>query len=65
MFVIGRQMMSEQTNYCTTKGLGWALLIIVLMLTALPVLMTLAMVGVEDYAKYCNMAIHLPCFGLN
>jgi uncharacterized short protein YbdD (DUF466 family) len=27
--------------------------------------MTLAMVGVEDYAKYCNMAIHLPCFGLN
>ncbi|MBT4995445.1 MAG: hypothetical protein HOM88_03135 [Hellea sp.] len=57
--------MSEQTNYCTTKGLGWALLIIVLMLTALPVLITLAMVGVEDYAKYCNMAIHLPCFGLN
>ena len=57
--------MSEQTNYCTTKGLGWALLIIVLMLTALPVLITLAMVGVEDYAKFCIMAIHLPCFGLN
>ena len=56
--------MSEQTYYCTTKGLGWAMLIIVLMLTALPVLMTLAMVGVEDYARYCNMAINLPCFGI-
>lgn len=57
-------MSNEQTNYCTMKGLGWAVLIIVLMLTALPVLMTLAMVGTEDYARYCNMAIHLPCFGI-
>ena len=54
--------MSE--NYCTTKGLGWAVLIIVLMFTAVPVLMTLAMVGTEDYAKYCNQAIHLPCLGI-
>ena len=56
--------MSEQTYYCTTKGLGWAILIIVLMLTALPVLMTLAMVGPEDYARFCKLAIHLPCFGI-
>ena len=56
--------MSDKTYYCTTKGLGWAVLIIVLMLTALPVLMTLAMVGPEDYARYCNLAVHLPCFGI-
>jgi hypothetical protein len=54
--------MSE--NYCTTKGLGWAVLIIVLMLTAVPVLMTLAMVGPDDYARYCKPAIHLPCLGI-
>jgi hypothetical protein len=57
-------MMSDKTYYCTTKGLGWAFLCIVLCFTAVPVLMTLAMVGTEDYAKYCNMAIHLPCFGI-
>jgi hypothetical protein len=56
--------MAEQTNYCTTKGLGWAFLIIVLCFTALPLLMTLAMIGPEEYADYCVKAIHMPCFGL-
>lgn len=56
--------MSEQTNYCTTKGLGWAFLVIVLMIAVVPVLMTMMMVGLEDYGRYCNLNI-LPCFGLN
>jgi len=56
--------MSEQTQYCTTKGLGWAFMAIVLMIAVLPVLMLVMMVGLEDYGRYCNLNI-LPCFGLN
>ena len=56
--------MSEQTQYCTTKGLGWAFMVIVLMIAVLPVLMLVMMVGLEDYGRYCNLNI-LPCFGLN
>ena len=56
--------MSEQTNYCTTKGLGWAFLVVVLMIAVVPVLMLMSMVGLEEYGRYCNVNI-LPCFGLN
>jgi hypothetical protein len=56
--------MSEQTNYCTTKGLGWAFLVVVLMIVVVPVLMLMSMVGLEEYGRYCNLNI-LPCFGLN
>lgn len=56
--------MSEQTQYCTTKGLGWTFMVIVLMIAVLPVLMLVMMVGLEDYGRYCNLNI-LPCFGLN
>mgnify|MGYP000290352937 FL=1 len=56
--------MSEEHNYCTTKGLGWAFLILAFMIVGLPVIMLMLMVGLEDYAMYCNMNI-LPCFGLN
>jgi|TARA_B100001094_G_scaffold138031_1_gene133633 hypothetical protein len=55
--------MSEEHNYCTTKGLGWAFLILAFMIVGLPVIMLMLMVGLEDYAMYCNMNI-LPCFGL-
>ena len=56
--------MSEEHNYCNTKGLGWAVLILVFMILGLPVIMLMLMVGLEDYAMYCNMNI-LPCFGLS
>lgn len=56
--------MSEEHNYCTTKGLGWAFLILAFMIVGLPVIMLILMVGLEDYAMYCNMNI-LPCFGLS
>ena len=55
--------MSEEHNYCTTKGLGWAFLILAFMIVGLPVIMLMLMVGLEDYALSCNMNI-LPCFGL-
>ena len=56
--------MSEEHNYCTTKGLGWAFLILAFMIVGLPVIMLMLMVGLEDYAMYCNINI-LPCFGLS
>ena len=56
--------MSEDHNYCTTKGLGWAFLILAFMIVGLPVIMLMLMVGPEEYGTYCNMNI-LPCFGLN
>jgi len=55
--------MSEEHNYCTTKGLGWAFLVLVFMILGLPVIMLMLTVGLEDYGMYCNMNI-LPCFGL-
>ena len=56
--------MSEQTNYCTTKGIGWVLLIVVFLLIGVPLLMTFAIMGPEEYGRYCKPAIHMPCFGL-
>jgi len=57
-------MMSEQTYYCTMKGIGWVTLIVTFILIGVPLLVTLAMIGPEDYGNYCKMAIHMPCFGL-
>ena len=54
--------MSE--NYCTTKGLGWATLILVVFILFVPMAMTYASVGHEDYARYCKMTPILPCFGI-
>ena len=45
--------MSEQTNYCTTKVLGWAFLIIAFFIVGVPLLMV-------DNAKYCKQSI-IPC----
>lgn len=56
--------MSEQTNYCTLKGLGWAFLIIIFLMVGVPLLMNLAIVGPEDYARQCKMSVITPCFGL-
>jgi len=56
--------MSEQTNYCTTKGLGWAFLLIIFMLTALPIGLTMLMLGVDSYADNCEQSILMPCFYL-
>ncbi len=54
--------MSE--NYCTTKGLGWAFLIILFVMVGVPIAATYASVGHEEYARYCNMTPLLPCFGI-
>ena len=56
--------MSEQTNYCTTKGLGWAFLVIILTLTALPIVITILMLGLDSYTDNCAQSILMPCFGL-
>ena len=54
--------MSE--NYCTTKGLGIAFAIIAFFMVGVPILMLMAMVGLDEYGRYCNLNI-MPCFGLN
>ena len=56
--------MADQTNYCTTKGLGWAFLVIILTLTALPILITILMLGVDSYTDNCAQSILMPCLGL-
>ena len=56
--------MSEQTNYCTTKGLGWAFLLITFFMVGVPLLTSIAVMGPEEYARKCNMSVVTPCFGL-
>ena len=51
------------TPVLTTKGLGWAFLIIDF-IVGVPILMLMASVGLEEYGRYCNLNI-MPCFGLN
>ena len=46
--------MSDKTNYCTTKGLGWAFLIIAFFMVGGPILLA--------DQKYCKQSIILPCF---
>ncbi len=48
-------------NYCTTKGLGWAFLIISVFIVVFPILALMLLVGLDDYARYCNLNI-MPCF---
>ena len=57
--------MSEEHHqeYCTTKDLGKAFAIIAFMIIGVPILALMAMVGLEDYARYCNVG-WIPCFGL-
>ena len=57
--------MSEQTNYCTTKGLGWAFLILTAFIVIVPIGMTYISVGHEDYARHCKMTPLLPCCGIS
>lgn len=57
--------MSEQTNYCTLKGFGWAMLLIVFLMVVAPLLMMLAIQGPEDYGRNCVRSIAMPCLGLS
>ena len=46
------------------KGLALSFFIILMLLTVVPLGITFAMVGPEQYSKYCKMAVHMPCFGM-
>ena len=48
-------------NYCTTKGLGKAIALLVVFMVGMPI--SIAMTY-EDYPKYCSMSILLPCIGV-
>ena len=54
--------MSE--NYCDTKHLGWAFLIVAFMILGVPIIMM--MLTVPNYFEsYCGQTILLPCFGIS
>ena len=46
------------------KGLTLSFFIILLFLTAVPLGITFAMIGTDDYARQCKMTPIMPCFGL-
>ena len=48
-------------NYCTTKDLGKAFAVIVVIMVGVP--LGIAMTY-DDYPKYCSMSILLPCIGV-
>ena len=56
----GRLMNRQYHN----KGLGWAFLIVTILIVAVPWGITYAMVGHDDYARHCKMTPLLPCFGV-
>jgi hypothetical protein len=47
------------------NGLALSFFVIILMLTAMPLLISFSIMGPEEYARACKVAIHMPCFGLN
>ena len=51
-------------NYCTTKGLGWAFLILFIMILGVPMAITYLSVGHKEYGRYCKMTPILFCFGV-
>ena len=59
MLTIQEANMSEQTNYCTTKGLGWAMLIITFLMVGLPIIGSAI-----AYPDNCKQSILIPCIGL-
>ena len=48
-------MMTHKEHYCTTKGLGWALLTCVFFLIVVPILMWLALEGASWYERFDMM----------
>jgi hypothetical protein len=48
-------MMAHKEHYCTTKGLGWALLTCVFFLIGVPILMWLALEGASWYERFDMM----------
>ena len=51
--------MSGQTNYCTTKGLGWAFLIIAIGMVGMPILGSSI-----AYPDKCKQTPLIICLGL-
>ncbi len=51
-------------NNLNFYGLTLSFFIIILILTALPLVMALGIMGPEEYGRQCKTAIHMPCFGL-
>ena len=55
--------MTDDNGYVTFKGLTLTIAMIAFMIVGVPVLMTMSMIGTDEYAKQCNINL-LPCFGL-
>ena len=55
--------MTDDNGYVTFKGLTTTILVVAFMIVGVPVLMTMAMIGPDEYAEQCKINL-LPCFGL-
>jgi hypothetical protein len=55
--------MTDDNGYVTFKGLTTTILFVAFMIVGGPVLLTMAMLGTDEYAEQCNLS-PLPCFGL-
>ena len=55
--------MTDDNGYVTFRGLTTTILVCAFIIVGVPVLMTIAMVGTDEYAEQCNINL-LPCFGL-
>lgn len=55
--------MTDDNGNVTFRGLTLSFAIIVFLIVGAPVLMTMSMLGTDEYARQCNLNL-LPCFGL-
>ena len=55
--------MTDDNGYVTFKGLTTTILVVAFMIVGVPVLMTMSMIGTDEYAEQCKINL-LPCFGL-
>jgi len=55
--------MTDDNRYVTFKGLTLTIAITAFLIIGGPVLLTISMIGTDEYAKQCNINL-LPCFGL-
>ena len=55
--------MTDDNGYVTFRGLTTTILVCAFIIVGVPVLMTMTMIGTDEYAKQCNINL-LPCFGL-
>ena len=55
--------MTDNNGYVTFRGLTFTIATVAFMIVGVPVLITISLVGTDEYAEQCKMNV-MPCFGL-